>query len=79
MPNNQQQMHLNLLQKEQFKKTAEATGDMISGKIANNINKASIQSPQNTSETVKRETEIPRERYVSPEERQQIIDELRLI
>ena len=30
------------------------------------------------SETVERETQIPRERYISPEERQKIIDELKL-
>ena len=31
------QMHLKLLQKEQFKKTAEATGDLVRNKIANKI------------------------------------------
>ena len=30
-------MHLKLLQKEQFKKTAEATGDLVPNKIANKI------------------------------------------
>ena len=37
------------------------------------------KSPQNTSEALESETELPKERYISPEERQQIIDELRLI
>ena len=32
----------------------------------------------NTSEAIESKTEIPREIYISPEERQQIIDELRL-
>ena len=37
------------------------------------------KSPDNTSEAVESETEILREWYISPEERQQIIGELRLI
>ena len=45
-------------------------------KVANDIPK---KSPQNTSETVESETEMLKKRYVYPEERQQIIDELRLI
>ena len=53
-------------------KTAEATGDLIGNKIANRIIKASKNSQQNISETVTNEhdKEIPKERYVSPEERQ---------
>ena len=35
--------------------------------------------PQNTSGAVKSEKEVDRERYISPEETQQIIDELRLM
>ena len=49
---------------------------MIGNKNANKITK---KSPQNTSEMVDSETEIPTERYISPEERQKIIDELRVI
>ena len=61
-------------------KTAEATGDLIANKIANKITKLSKNSQQNNSETVTNEhdKEIPKERYVSLEERQEIIDELRL-
>ena len=38
-------------------------------------------SPRNSLETVKneRDKEIPKERYISPEEGQKIIDALRLI
>ena len=38
-------------------------------------------SPQNNSKTVSNEhdKEIPKERYISPEERQNMIDDLRLI
>ena len=55
--------------------------DRIFGKyLANNITKVSKNSEQNNSETVtnKHNKEIPKERYISPEERQEIIDELRL-
>ena len=61
---------------------------MIGNKIANAvaksydgiITKVSNNSQQNNSETVTNvhDKEIPKERYVSPEERQEIIDELRL-
>ena len=56
-------------------KTAEATGDLTGNKIANKITKISKNSKTVTNEHDK---EIPKERYVSPEERQEIIDELRL-
>ena len=48
---------------------------MIGNKIANRITKF-----QKKSETVANEhdKEIPKERYISPEERQKMIDELRL-
>ena len=68
-------MHLKLLNKA-IQKTAEAIGDLISNKIANNIRKVSKSSPQNNSE---RETEILKERYISPEKWQQVIEESRLI
>ena len=42
MLNNMQQMYLKLLQEEKLKKTAEATGFLISNKIANNYS-----SPKN--------------------------------
>ena len=53
---------------------------MIANKIANKITKLSKNSQQNNSETVTNEhdKEIPKERYVSLEERPEIIDELRL-
>ena len=67
--------------KQAIQKTIEGTGDLIGNKIANRITKVSKTSPQNNSETVTNEhdKEIPKERYISPEERQTIIDDLRLI
>ena len=53
---------------------------MIGNKIVNKITKVSKNSQQNNSEVVinENEKEIPKERYISPEKRQEIIDELRL-
>ena len=77
MLNNLLQMYLKVLQKEQFKKTAEATGDLIGNKIADKITRVSKTLPQNNSGTNKEQ--ILRERYLSPEQRQEIVDHLRLI
>ena len=45
------------------------------------IAKISKHTQKNNSEAVKNENdkEVPKERYISPEERQKIIDNLRLI
>ena len=64
-----------------IQKTPEATGDLTDNKIADKITKGSKNSQQSNSETVTKENdkEKPKERYISPEKRQEIIDELRLI
>ena len=50
---------------------------MIDKKIANRI--TNVSQPNNSkTNTNEDDTEIPKERFVSPEERQKIIDELRL-
>ena len=64
---------LKLLQKEQFKKTAEATGDLTDNKFAGKITKVLKTSAHKKSETVTNEEE----RYIS--RRKTIIDDLRLI
>ena len=53
---------------------------MIANKIANKITWVSNNLQQNNSEisTNQHDKEIPEKRYISPEERQEIIDELRL-
>ena len=67
--------------KRTIQKTAEATGDLTGNKIADKITSVSKKS---TKELPNDETEVdveratPKKRYISPEERQQIIDELRL-
>ena len=70
--------------KRAIQKTAEATGDLIGNKIANKITsvskKKSTKELHNNDET-EEDVEIatPRKRYMSPEERKQIIEELRFI
>ena len=49
-----------------LKKSAEATGDLIGNKIADKITAKPIKN------------DVTNERYVSPEETQKILDELRL-
>ena len=65
----------------EHQKAGEGTGDLIGNENADRITKLSKTSPQNNLETITNEhdKEIPKERYISPEERQKIIDELRLI
>ena len=66
--------------KRAIQKTAEATGDLIGNKIADKITaKPSKKSHNEEIQSNEVNNEIPKERYISPKERQQIIDELRLI
>ena len=57
----------------------EATGYLIDNEIANKIIKALKRSTNNVLGTDKSETEIPKERYISPKRRQQVITKLRVI
>ena len=65
--------------KRAIQKTAEATGDLVGNKIGNNITSASKKPHNEEIQSNEVNNEIPKERYISPKERQQIIDELRLI
>ena len=60
--------------KEILKETAKATGDLIGNKIADKI----MAKPSNKSHDDKVINGIPKKRYISPKERQKIIDELKL-
>ena len=62
--------------KRSIQKTAEATGDLIGNEIADKITSVSKNSKKLPEEDV--EIITHKKRYISPEERQQIIDELRL-
>ena len=73
----------NTASKRAIQKTAEATVDLIGNKIADKI--TSVSKKKSTKEQPNDETEEdveidpPKKRYISPEERQQIINELRLL
>ena len=66
--------------KRAIQKTAEATGDLIGNKIADKITSASKKpSNNNNSNDDGVELTTHKKRYISPEQRQQIINELRLV
>ena len=59
--------------KSAIQKTAEATGDLIGNKIADKITSISKKPVKDEELTTHKK------RYISPKEKQQIIDELRLV
>ena len=64
-----------------IQKTAKSIGDLIDNKISDKItsvSKKSAKGLQNNESEVDVKRATPKKRYISPEERQQIIDELRL-
>ena len=69
---------INIASRTAIQKTAEATGDLIGNKIADETISVSKKLQKNeTDKDIKRTT--PKKRYISPEERQQIIDEIKLV
>ena len=69
--------------KRAIQKTAEVTGALIGNKIADKITtvstKKSAKELPNDETEEDAETTTHKKRYISPEETQQIIDELRLV
>ena len=71
--------------KRTIQKTAEATGNLVGNKIADKITsvseKKSTKKLYNNDETEEEDVERPthKKRYISPEERQQVVNELRLV
>ena len=67
--------------KRAIQKTAEATGDLIGNKIADKITSVSKKKSNNNNNDDDDDVKLAthKKRYISPEERQQIIDELRLV
>ena len=69
--------------KREIQKKAEATGDLIGNKIADKISVSKkkpakkLHNNDETEEDVERITH--KKKYISPEKREQIIDELRLV
>ena len=66
--------------KRAIQKTAEAAGDLVGNKIADKITSISKKSTKKLP-TIDEDAELTthKKRYISTEERQQIIDELRLV
>ena len=62
-------MQQRLLLKELYKRSAEATGDLIGNKIADKITSVG---------KTKKKTNKPEEIYIPPEKRQHIINDLKL-
>ena len=72
--------------KRAIQKIVEATGDLIGNKTADKITsvlrkKSTKELPNNNSNNNNEDVEITdqKKRYISPEERQQIINDLRLV
>ena len=63
--------------KRAIQKTAEATGDLIGNKIADKITSISKKSSNNDDDG--KELTAHKKRFISPEERQQIINKLSLV
>ena len=74
---------LKTFSKTVIQKAPEATGDLIGSKIADKSPKHHNTIIQRQlvkySENIEHDIKIPKERYISPENRQKIIDDLRLI
>ena len=74
---------MKIASKRAIRKTEEATGDLIGNKIADKITSVSKKKSNKeltNDETKEKDVEITthKKRYISPEKRQQIINELRL-
>ena len=69
--------------KRTIQKRTEATGDLIGNKIADKITNTAKKSTKELHNNDKTEEDVeittPNKRYISSEQRQQIIDELRLV
>ena len=62
-----------------MQKTSEATGDLVGNKIKDKITSVSKKSSKELHSQNEDQITLPKERYISPEKRQQIFDELRLV
>ena len=76
------------ISKRAIQKTAESTDDLIGNRIADKITSISKTLPNDETEAGRYSSkdagkaslkDVPKKTYISPEERQQIIDELKLV
>ena len=71
---------IKIASKRAIQKAAEATGNLVGNEIADKITSTSTKKSHNEEiQSNGVNNEISKERYIFPKERQQIIDELRLI
>ena len=72
---------IKIASKRAIQKTAEATGDLIGNKIVDKITSVSKKKSDKGLHNNDEDAEITthKKRYISPEERQEIIDELGLV
>ena len=70
---------IKIVSKRAIQKTAEATGDLIGNKTADKITSLLKKKLSNNNNEADEEITTHKKRYISPEKRQQIINELRLI
>ena len=79
---NLQWMQKKTTSKRTIQKTAETTGDLIANKIADKITSVLTKKTaknDNANNEIDADVNVPQKRYISPEERQQIIDDLRYV
>ena len=75
-------IHLKLFLKTAIQKKVAETGDLIGNKIADKITmsqKLHHKIIQKKKKNIEHDRKIHRERYISPEQKWKIIDDLRLI
>ena len=65
--------------KRAIQKSAKATGDLIGNRFADKMTSVSKKPDNNNNNNEDVEVTAHKKRYISPEERQQIINELRLV
>ena len=65
--------------KRAIQNTAEGTGDLVGNKITDKITSVSKKKSNNNNNNDDVELAIHKKRYISPEERQQLFVELRLV
>ena len=72
-------MHLKLIQKKRFKKQQKQLLTSLEIKLLIELKTSQQLHQKIIQKKNEEEEEIRRERYISPEQRQEIIDDLRLI
>ena len=70
---------IKIASKRAIQKRAEANDDLIGNKIADKITSVSKSLASSQNDDGNNETKVPKKRYISSEDREQIIGEFRLV